>query len=119
MANRNLDKDELVKANELLGEIRAKLASLAAGDAALLFAYRRKIAKELTYDERGKPTHRKNLKAAKMVEQRGNCAICNEPLPAKYVVLDRLDGMKGYTPENTRLIHPNCDARVQAQRGYR
>jgi hypothetical protein len=119
MANRNLSRDELVRASTLLNEIRARLADLAGGDAALLFAYRRKIAKELGYDERGKPTQRKLLKAQKMGEQNGLCPICSKPLPEKNAVLDRLDGMGGYTPENTRLIHSDCDTRVQSERGYR
>ena len=53
MPNRTLSPDELLHANELLEEIRARLKSIAGGDSALLFAYRRKIYKELTYDERG------------------------------------------------------------------
>ncbi|MDO8533454.1 MAG: hypothetical protein Q7S17_01765, partial [Xanthobacteraceae bacterium] len=109
MANRNLTSDELVRANALLNELRARLTDLAGGDATLLFAYRRKIAKELGYDERGRPIQRKALKARKMGEQNGICPICSKPLPEKYTVLDRLDGMGGYTPDNTRLIHSKCD----------
>ena len=43
--------------------MRARLTALAAGDMELLFAFRRKVYKELTYDERGKPMARKRLKA--------------------------------------------------------
>ena len=39
MANRNLTPDELERANELLAEIRERLAALSAGDSLLLFAY--------------------------------------------------------------------------------
>ena len=60
MPNRTLSPDELLNANELLEEVRARLTSLAGDDSTLLFAYRRKIYKELTYDERGKPAHRQN-----------------------------------------------------------
>ncbi len=105
MPNRNLTKEELGIANELLAKLGGKLISLSEDDLSLLFAYRRKIAKELVYDERGKPMHRKMLKARKMGEQSGKCAICLKLLPEKYAVLDRLDAMGGYTPENTRLIH--------------
>ena len=119
MPNRNLSAEELLKANSLLVDIRTKMADLAGGDPALLFAYRRKIQKELSYDERGKPGHRKSLKAFKMGEQNSLCAICKKPLPEKYAVLDRLNGMDGYTRENTRLIHGDCDTSVQAERGYR
>jgi UTP:GlnB (protein PII) uridylyltransferase len=54
MPNRNLTSDELKRANALLADIRERLDSLAAGDPLLLFAYRRKVAKELGYDERGR-----------------------------------------------------------------
>ena len=65
MPNRTLSPDELLNAHELLDEIRARLAALAGDGSALLFAYRRKICKELTYDEHGKPAHRQKLKALK------------------------------------------------------
>ena len=119
MPNRNLTTDELVKANALLAEIRSRMEALAGGDNALLFAYRRKIQKELSYDERGKPMLPRTLKARKMGEQKGICPRCLNPLPEKYAVLDRLDGMGGYTSENTRLIHPDCDTAIQAERKYR
>jgi hypothetical protein len=84
----------------------------------LLFAYRRKIFKELGYDERSKPMVRRKLKDQKWKEQRGLCAICGKDLPVKYTVLDRFRAADGYTPENTRLIHPECDVAHQASKGY-
>jgi hypothetical protein len=63
MANRTLTSEELELANALLDEIRSRSENLAGDDASLLFAYRRKIAKELSYDERGKPAERKKVKA--------------------------------------------------------
>ncbi|HEY5046590.1 MAG TPA: hypothetical protein VII49_01045 [Rhizomicrobium sp.] len=119
MPNRNLTADELAKANALLNDIRSRLVALAGQDAALLFASRRKIQKELSYDERGKPGHRRAVKAFKKGEQHGKCAICEKPLPEKYAVLDRLDAILGYTRENTRVIHAECDTTVQAERGYK
>ena len=89
MANRQLTPDELQHANALLAEVRQKLESLSHGDTELLFAYRRKIFKELTYDERSKPMARRKLKDQKWKEQRGLCAICGKELPEKYTVLDR------------------------------
>ena len=83
MPNRKLTADELAKANELLSTIRDRLAMLAGCDPALLFAYRRKIAKELTYDERGKPAHRRKLKESKRREQQGRCAACSRLLPQR------------------------------------
>ena len=56
---------------------------LSNGDAGLLFALRRKIYKELTYDERTKPMARRKLKEQKRKEQGGLCPVCHRPLPAK------------------------------------
>lgn len=55
MPNRQLTAEELIRANALLAEIRARLEALSDGDRELLFAYRRKVFKELTYDERESP----------------------------------------------------------------
>jgi hypothetical protein len=119
MPNRNLTAEELAEANRLLAEVRRRLTALAGDDAALLFAYRRKISKELVYDERRKPMIRRALKAKKREAQNGLCASCADPLPAKYCVLDRLDAAGGYTEANTRLICESCDRRVQAERAYK
>lgn len=118
MANRNLTPDELAKANGLLAEIRGRLRELSGEDVDLLFAYRRKIAKELTYDERGKPADRNKLKARKFGEQHGICPECGEPLPDKFAVLDRKNAADGYTAENTELIHQECDRKRQEARRY-
>lgn len=118
MANRQLTEQELEQANGLLEEIRERLEELAGGDKELLFAYRRKIYKELTYDERGKPAQRKKLKDQKRADQDNLCTICGESLPEKYVVLDRHCAVDGYTRENTRLIHQRCDAYTQEACGY-
>lgn len=118
MSNRRLTPGELVVANAPLDELRARMAGIAGEDAALLFALRRKIAKELTYDERSKPMERRRLKAQRRAEQNGFCAVCNRPIPPGYTVLDRFEAAKGYTAENTRLICESCDRAVQQQRGY-
>jgi UTP:GlnB (protein PII) uridylyltransferase len=118
MPNRQLTTDELEKARKLLATIRAKLFKLSGGDRELLFAYRRKVYKELVYDERSKPMVRRRLKQIKHKEQNGSCAICHKPLPESYVVLDRFNAADGYTAENTRLIHQECDKDVQRARGY-
>jgi hypothetical protein len=98
--------------------VRSKLVELSGGDKELLFAYRRKIYKELGYDERSKPMARRALKDKKWKEQRGLCAICNNELPTGYTVLDRLRAVDGYTAENTRLIHQDCDVSQQKSKGY-
>jgi hypothetical protein len=120
MANRQLTKHELENlAHPLLAEIRSKLQRLSGGDAGLLWALRRKITKELGYDERNKPAHRTALKKLKRKEQGGLCALCNASLPNDGSVLDRLEAMGGYTVANTRVLCPACDRDVQKKRGFR
>ena len=104
-----LSREELAQANELLGLVRERLDSLSGGDEDLRWALRRKIYKELTHDERGKPMQRRALKTFKRKEKGGRCAECQGELPKTNVVLDRLEAMKGYTKENTRLLCRDCD----------
>jgi hypothetical protein len=98
--------------------VRARLSDLSGGDKELLFAYRRKVCKELMHDERSKPMARRRLKQLKMKEQEGFCPLCNEHLPERGAVLDRARAVDGCTPENTRLIHAACDAAHQAAKRY-
>jgi ribosomal protein L44E len=65
------------------------LSELAGGDSALHFAYRRKLAKELGYDERSKPNVRNKLKALKWRLQNRRCAHCGKEMPLEYSELDR------------------------------
>ena len=118
MPNRQLTPEELERARALLNHIRGHLTEMAGGDLDLLFAYRRKIFKELVYDERGKPMARRKLKQQKFAEQQGVCPVCNSALPDKNAVLDRFSAVDGYTSENTRLIHAGCDQRIQEERRY-
>jgi UTP:GlnB (protein PII) uridylyltransferase len=119
MPNRQLTKNELDSVfAPLLSDVRARLQTISNGDDELLFALRRKLAKELSYDERGKPMQRKLLKARLRAEQDGLCAHCREALPEKNAVLDRVEAMRGYTPQNTRLLCPACDIAQQEERGY-
>lgn len=121
MPNRNLTPEELKDLfSPLLKDVRARLDQLSGGDAALLFALRRKLYKDLSYDERGTPTHRKIIKAAKYAEQHGLCAQCKQPLEklGKNAVLDRAEAIKGYESENTRLLCASCDRDIQAARNY-
>jgi hypothetical protein len=119
MANRRLSQAELTIANTILAEVRDRLKTAAGGDDALHFALRRKVFKELGYDERSKPMARRALKALKHREQGGVCPLCAGPLPERYCVLDRLEAIGGYVRENTRLICQPCDIDVQQKRGYR
>ena len=118
MPNRNLNADELKRANELLAVIRKQLELLSNGDPHLLFAYRRKVAKELGYDERGKPGERGKLKALKWGLQSRCCAHCNEEMELKYSELDRKHAPDGYTIENTELVHAKCHQVRQAAKMY-
>jgi ribosomal protein L44E len=120
LPNRQLSSEELEQLfAPLLAEVRNRLVSLSGEDTDLQWALRRKLSKELTYDERGKPMHRRKLKDLKRAEQDNKCPLCSKSLSAKYVVLDRTEAMKGYTPENTRLLCQDCDTRVQQERGYK
>lgn len=107
-------------ANSLLKEVRQSIEKLSGNDPELRFALRRKIAKELTYDERGKPMQRKKLKLKMVRLQNGMCASCGKPLPllARGAVLDRQDAMVGYTVENVKLICRDCDEKLQEKRGF-
>src|SRR6202041_3306201 len=108
MPNRNLSSEELKRANKLIGDVRNRLTDLAAGDPLLLFAYRRKVVKELAYDERGKPGTRAKLKALKWGQQNGKCAHCGEELPLNYSEFDRKNAADLYTIQNTELLHAKC-----------
>jgi RNase P subunit RPR2 len=118
MPNRRLSPDELQRASALLEETRAKLDQLAVGDRDLLFAFRRKVYKELIYDERDKPMVRRRLKVLMRKRQSGLCPECKEPLPATYSVLDRINAVAGYVDSNVRLICQACDQKIQIGRGY-
>jgi len=50
MTNRRLSESELKQAHKLLESVRGRLRKLSSGDPELFFAFRRKVAKELTYD---------------------------------------------------------------------
>jgi hypothetical protein len=118
MSNPRLTPEQLEIARKLLDEVRERLVVFSGGDRDLLFAYRRKIYKELMHDERSKPMVRRRLKQLKMKEQGGVCPLCQEPLPQRGAVLDRARAVDGYTAENTRLIHAACDVAHQAAKGY-
>lgn len=111
-----LNADQLVQANALLGEIQARIEALAGGDPD--FAFRRKVAKELSYLERSKPTKRKRLKARLWRIQNGLCAECGKEMEAKGSILDRKVAKLGYSEANVQLIHRDCDDKRQAAKKY-
>jgi hypothetical protein len=99
--------------------VQSRLESASAGDAGLLFALRRKLQKELSYLERGKPTERRGLKLFMRGKQNGLCAVCHANLPEKNAVLDRIEPMEGYVQGNVRLLCEGCDRTIQAEREYK
>jgi hypothetical protein len=101
-----------------LDEVCGRLTALAGGDTSLLFAYRRKIYKELIYIERGKPMTRRKIKVQKYDQQQGKCAHCGESMTIQYSELDRRNAMDGYTLENTELVHAHCHQARQAAKKY-
>ena len=120
MPTRKLNEQELATTNSLLEDVRRSIEKLSGDDPDLRFAIRRKIAKELGYDERGKPSQRKRLKLKLLRLQKGACAECGESLPllAHGAVLDRKDAMAGYTLENVKLICRKCDDKIQESRTF-
>ena len=118
MPNRRLTPSEIVSLNELQDVTVAALQFLAGDDPEILFALRRRSFTRLMHLERGTPAHRTKLKAEKWKAQEGLCAMCKEPMPQKGSELDRHIAWKGYTPENTRLVHHDCHIEDQRRKGF-
>ncbi len=119
MSNPQLNKIQISKAKKLLEVIRKEIEKLANNDIKLVFAFRRKIYKELTYDERGTPMERKKLKDLLRKKQNGFCFECKNVLPKKGTVLDRIKAVKRYNEKNVNLICPDCDKKIQEKRNYK
>lgn len=67
----------------LFKRVTRDLERVSAGNKDLLWALRRKLAKELTYLERSTPTERRVLKALMYGKQNGKCAICKKGMELK------------------------------------
>jgi UTP:GlnB (protein PII) uridylyltransferase len=117
-AHRTLTETELAAARDLLADIRARIDAAAGDDERLRFALNRKVYKELSYDERGKPNARASLKARMVKAQNGDCAQCAKPLPDNDTVLDRLSTEAGYVEGNVRVLCRPCDLAIQRGRGF-
>src|SRR5690349_7599004 len=87
----------------LFKRVLADLDRISKGDPHLLWALRRKLAKELTYLERSTPTKRKLLKILVWAKQKQKCSICKKALPLKNSELDRKSTVLGYVEGNVRL----------------
>ncbi|MBI2750518.1 MAG: hypothetical protein HYX43_14675 [Burkholderiales bacterium] len=102
----------------LFKRVIADLQRISRGDSHLLWALRRKLAKQLTYLERSTPTKRKILKALMWGKQKGKCAICKKDMALKNSELDRKDTVLGYVESNVRLVHHECHIEDQARKRY-
>jgi hypothetical protein len=124
MASRRMTDDELAAARGILHDLRQRITEAGKSDPVFTFALRRYLYKNLSYDERGTPAQRTKLKLQKLIEQAGKCpyAKCSEPdrimTKADEPELDRIDPVKGYTSENTTLVHHGCHRHSQDTRGY-
>jgi hypothetical protein len=120
MANPRLTNEQRAQLFAPLFEgVKAELQTLSGGDTRLMWALRRKLAKELVYMERSTPAARNKLKALMWVKQNGMCALCNEPIPQKGSELDRFEAFIGYVESNVRLVHHECHINDQAAKNYR
>ncbi|MBS0212984.1 MAG: hypothetical protein JSR26_07385 [Proteobacteria bacterium] len=119
MANPQLTKEQRIQLfAPLFKHVQAELLALSGGDARLMWALRRKLAKELGYLERSTPMARNKLKAYMWAKQRGKCALCGEPMEQKGSELDRTEAYLGYVESNVRLIHHECHIKDQARKHY-
>ena len=59
------------------------------------------------------------LKNRLTVRQGGRCRMCSKVISVEHAVLDRLDGIGNFTPENTRLVHAQCEMLVRRRRAAR
>ena len=119
MANPQLTKEQRAKLFVPLFErVQADLQALSGSDAPLMWALRRKLAKELVYLERSTPAARNKLKALMWAKQDGNCALCRQPMPQKGSELDRFEAYLGYVESNVQLVHHECHIKDQASKDY-
>lgn len=119
MANPQLTQEQRAQLfTPLFERVKADLHSLSGGDARLMWALRRKLAKELVYIERSFPAVRNKLKALMWTKQDGKCALCNQPMPQKGSELDRTEAYLGYVENNVRLVHHECHINDQVDKGY-
>ena len=110
--------EQLEIARQVVAELRDRLSREALGNPRFLFSLRRYVWKRLEFDERGRPSDRKKIKFAKIIEQKGACAICSKDLPKRGAELDRFDPEQGYTEENTRLLCHDCHQEQQQLKNF-
>ncbi|MFZ2853453.1 MAG: hypothetical protein WAZ34_05000 [Rhodocyclaceae bacterium] len=119
MTNPQLTKEQRTQLFAPLFErVKAELDTFSGGNTQLMWALRRKLAKELVYIERSTPAVRNKLKALMWAKQNGGCALCNKPMPQKGSELDRFEAYLGYVENNVRLVHHECHIKDQADKRY-
>ncbi len=119
MANPRLTNEQRTKLfAPLFDRVKADLLALSGGDPRLLWALRRKLAKELVYIERNTPSARSKLKVLMWGRQNGICELCSQPMLQKGSELDRFEAYLGYVESNVRLVHHECHIKDQAGKDY-
>lgn len=108
MITPKLNPAQTAQADELFARLKADLQTLANGDEDLLFNFRRKMYKELMYDERGTPLARQRLKKTMWKKQEGKCAVCGKELALEGSELERIYAPKGFVEDNVKLVHHEC-----------
>jgi hypothetical protein len=119
MANPRLTKEQRAELfAPLFEQVVTQLRELSNGDPHLMWALRRKLAKELVYIERSTPAVRNKLKSLMWNKQHGRCAICDADMPQQGSELDRFEAYLGYVEDNVRLVHHDCHIKDQAAKRY-
>ncbi len=116
---KKLTSRQAAAAKKILEATRQMIRNAATGEE-VEFRIRRYVRIRLEHDERGKPPERKLIKLKKFAEQRGLCAACGKPMTLEEEPhLHRIVASRGYTAENTILIHHDCHRREQRAKGFR
>ena len=91
--------------HEILTEVREVIRDYAGGDPDRCFYANRFIFARLQLDERKTKTQIKR----ELLQAGGPCHSCHKPFDEKTgICLHRLDGDRGYSPENCVLMHAEC-----------
>lgn len=120
MANPTLNEKQRKKYfDPLFRLIKKRIKNLAVHNPDVAWALQRKLWKEISYLERGKPCARKKLKWQKWKSQGRKCSFCRKGLLLPNSILDRFKATKGYTSKNARVIHSKCDRALQKKRKFK
>jgi len=115
-----LNTQQAASAKKILEATRQMIQKAAKGNEEVGFRIRRYVRTRLEHDERGKPLQRKLMKLKKFAEQRGLCAVCGKPMTLEEEPhLHRIVSSRGYTAENTVLLHYQCHRGEQRSRGFK